>query len=231
MNIDFPKLLPQSRAPGPLGVNPGAAMIDQDGTEWYVKAARSRSHAVNELAANALYQLAGVPVPRLASNGLLLASRMEDVTPWFCQAGAALERSKERICRDFVVDAWLANWDAPVGGNISIRNSDGEPLRIDVGGALDFRARGDRRRLAHAVLELSTMRDPAMSPWGARLYGSTTWDDETSSVARILAIPETAIREAVDNVGAPARLHADVISRRSWLSDYYAHARQGRRWQ
>ncbi|KLL95131.1 hypothetical protein NJ76_29875 [Rhodococcus sp. IITR03] len=64
--------------------------------------------------------------------------------------------------RHFVVDAWLANWDAPEPGNILI-GDDGTAFRVDVGGALDFRARGERRNLTAEVFELETMRDPGIS--------------------------------------------------------------------
>jgi hypothetical protein len=61
------------------------------------------------------------------------------------------------VRRDFAADAWLANYDSVgTGGDNLVRNS-GKPVRVDLGGALDYRARG--------------------SGTASRSHRSCSWDD------------------------------------------------------
>lgn len=200
------------------GSTPGRVLFDpRSGQRWYVKSSPSPEHARNELAANRLYALAGVTVPdaRLSRDGSRYMSAVVDGVPW-------VESSPEAR-RDFVVDAWLANWDAPVAGNILI-GGDGTAYRVDVGGALGFRARGERRNLGPEVWELETMRDrdPDISAAGAELYAGVTRAEERDAIRRIVALDEADIRATIADVGAPARLADVLLDRRGFLADRYS---------
>ncbi|MEV8193470.1 hypothetical protein AB0P13_15210 [Rhodococcus pyridinivorans] len=196
----------------------GRVVIDpRSGREWFVKTPPTIAHARNEYAANQLYALAGVPVPeaQLSPDGTRYMSAVIDAQPWTV--------STVEVRRHFVVDAWLANWDAPEPGNILI-GADGTAYRVDVGGALGFRARGERRNLTSEVWELETMRDPGISPAGAKLYAGLTAEEEADAVRRIMALEESDIRATITAAGAPARLGDVLLARREFLAARYGVA-------
>ncbi|MGW5340324.1 hypothetical protein ACWEQD_18150 [Rhodococcus pyridinivorans] len=193
----------------------GRVVIDpRSGREWFVKTPPTIAHARNEYAANQLYALAGVPVPdaQLSPDGTRYMSAMLDAQPW--------TESTPEVRRHFVVDAWLANWDAPEPGNILI-GGDGTAYRVDTGGALDFRARGERRNLTPEVWELETMRDPGISPAGAKLYAGLTAEEEADALGRIMALDESEIRAAITAAGVPARVGDVLLTRREFLASRY----------
>ncbi|QDK02614.1 hypothetical protein PP304_gp066 [Gordonia phage Phendrix] len=218
------KLTTSSNPRGLSGSNPGGVMQEPSGDKWYVKTPQSAAHTANEIAGHKMYALAGVPVPTTAmsSDGKKFASKLEDAEDWNRLTGTDLDEAKAEIRKNFVVDAWLANWDAPANDNIRV-NSDGVPLRVDTGGSLDFRARGGRRTLTMDVPELKTMRDPRVSPSGSRLYDGLTRAEEEDAVRRILGVTPDAIREAIKDAGAPSRLADNLITRRAWLANNYGY--------
>ncbi|BCJ33280.1 hypothetical protein Athai_07830 [Actinocatenispora thailandica] len=128
-----------------------ATYADGAGHQRYVKAPASELHTRVEWLANRLYQAAGTRVAevdlvdvrgRFDGKQLGLSSRMIDgdtaLTRWLPQPEFAA-----KLRRDFVVDAWLANWDViGEGYNNVLVTGAGDPVRLDTGGALLFRAQG-----------------------------------------------------------------------------------------
>src|SRR5262249_37930474 len=140
-------------------------------------------------------------------------TKIENSAAWYSLSGAELDKAKEAVARDFVTDAWLANWDGPVNDNIRV-TPNGVPLRVDAGGAVMFRARGGKRTLSANVQELKPLRDPAISSSGKTLYSKVTKTTEEENVKRILAISPDAIKGAVKEEGLPPQLATDLIARR-----------------
>lgn len=210
------------RVGGQGGSNPGFLGEDANGDKWYVKTPKSPAHVNNELVAQRLYELAGAAVPdaRISPDGKQYMSKIEDSVAWGDLDPADQKSAIAEIRKNFVVDAWLANWDAPANDNIRV-TKDGVALRVDTGGALDYRARGGPKTLAPDVPELQTLRDPNISWSGSRLYAGLTKDEEEDGVRRILAISPDSIRDSVSDAGAPSRLADDLIARRAFLATHY----------
>ena len=96
-----------------------------------------------EVLAGKLYELAGIPVADLqmgTNNGepVMLSRMIQASMPG---SDPAIQKKARE---GFVVDAWLANWDAPLNDNIKVDNN-GRPVRLDVGGSLDYRAQGAKK--------------------------------------------------------------------------------------
>jgi hypothetical protein len=154
--------------PTTVGSNPAIMLTDQNGTKYYTKLKKStesiaeaQERMETEVLAGKLYELAGVPVADLqmgTNNGEpVMLSRM-------IQTRMPTTPGDKQAARDnFVVDAWLANWDAPLNDNIKIDNN-GRAVRLDVGGSLDFRAQGQRKgsgstiKFGNSVGEMTTMQ-------------------------------------------------------------------------
>jgi hypothetical protein len=193
---------------GQLGSNPGGVYEDPSGTRWYVKTPSTEDHAKNELLANLLYQLAGAKVPEMQpvkiGGKLAVASPMlpEHLAKFGNLApGSFSEAGAIRSARaHFATDAWLANHDV-IGldrDNIFVSPQELGVYRIDQGGALRFRAKGEPKAdFGPKVKEFETMRDPAVAPQAAAVFKGMTDAQLTKSIEHVLEIPETTIRTAV----------------------------------
>ena len=215
---DMKKVGPQA------GSNPGGLYQDSSGEKYYIKTPQSEAHAVNEILGSRLYAATGVAVPEasITADKKRVSSRIEESIPWGDVSSEHKQAVYSDIRKNFVVDAWLANWDAPVTDNIRV-NKSGVPLRVDTGGALDYRAQGGSKvaNLTPEVKELHTLRDPSINPAGANLFGSVTKAEEEDGVKRILALHPDTIRDIVESEGGPERLAKDLIARRAWLATHY----------
>ncbi|QEM41547.1 hypothetical protein SEA_FORZA_78 [Gordonia phage Forza] len=210
---------------GATGSNPGGLYEGlEDDTKYYIKETKSEKHAINELLGHKLYAAVGVATPDvgLTQDKKKFTSKIEDSVAWSDVPSEHKSDVLDEIRKNFVIDAWLANWDAPVTDNIRV-NKDGVPLRVDTGGALDYRAQGASKisNLTPEVQELKTLRDPSINSSGHQLYGPTTKEQEEDGVKRILALSPDAIRELVKEEGGPNRLADDLIARRAWLATHY----------
>jgi uncharacterized protein len=183
---------------GKMGSNEGGTFEDKSGAKFYIKRPESKAHVKNELAAARLYELAGVNTLdyREVEGGNHVATALEkldkknvaDLTP---------EERKEAQ-RDFMVHAWLSNWDAAGTGGDNQGVLNGKVTTLDVGGSLRFRAQGGPKGAAFGpkVSEIETMRDPSKSYDAAKLFGKMNEDDLTASAKRVTSIPDEAIRKA-----------------------------------
>lgn len=190
-----------------LGSNEGGVYTNDAGEKFYVKKPKTKEHVANEMAAARLYQLAGVNTLKYRDAGpdhvateweKLDKNNISQMTP----------AEKKEAAKDFVVHAWLSNWDAAGtgGDNQGIRG--GKPVTLDVGGSLRFRAQGGPKGNAFGpkVSELDTMRNPSMSPDAARLYGKMSEDDLYDAAQRVTSIPDASIRKAAGDAAL-----ADVL--------------------
>lgn len=219
-----PSSLKKSSDQSRSGSNVGQTMEDDDGSMWYVKTPTSKMHAANENFANRMYVEAGAAAPITANSpdGKNFLTKIEKSKDWHevYRDDDRKEAMLEAVARDFVIDAWLANWDAPVNDNLRI-TEDGTPLRVDAGGAVMFRARGGIRNLTPSVTELQSMRDPSVSSDGARAYSKVTKEYEIDAAKRILAISPERIKELALEDGLPANVADDLITRRAFIATHY----------
>jgi hypothetical protein len=220
----------QSR-PSSTGSNPAVLLTAPDGTQYYAKLPKSgetvqqaKERMETEVLASELYKLAGVPSADLSmgdDNGSpQMLSRM-------IQARMPNSSADNDAARDgFVVDAWLANWDAPLNDNIKI-DSNGNPVRLDVGGSLDFRAQGARKGaggrgtpFGDTVGEITSLQksgnidftnmDPKEIKRQAQQLSAVTDKDIRALVSKIVSDPQRA-----------AKLAQTLINRRNYIVTNY----------
>ena len=188
------------------GSNQGGFFEDADGNEYYVKVPKSQKHAENEVLASKFYERLGVPAAevRLGQDG----DETRIVSPLIPGAQGDLadrlddEEYLAKLRDGFVADAWLANWDVAglVFDNV-MTDDEGNPVRVDPGGALMYRARGAEKGAAFGdtVGELDTLRDPQLNPQNARIFGGITDEELNDQAARLRRLEPEEIDAIVDS--------------------------------
>lgn len=186
------------------GSNPGGTYTGPDGTQYYAKTPRSEKHLKNELLASSFYELAGIPAARMrygddgTEDGKIFS---EIISGEILRDVSLSPETKKQIQDGFAIDAWLANWDvAGLGDDNIVINDKGEAFRIDVGGALLFRAQGGDKgdKFSDEVTELDTLRDSNRNPRSGALFGDMTDEDLKASAQRLLEITPRDIDTMVD---------------------------------
>jgi hypothetical protein len=186
-----------------------------------VKQPSSTLQAENEVLASQLYNLAGVATPeiKLGDEGgqARVVSKMRNDL-----SAASSKKDNDAIADTFVVHAWLGNWDAVLNNNTQMDQS-GNPVVIDTGGSLLFRANAGRKGTSgttpfgDVVGEMDTLRNPSVNAAGARVFGALTPDQIKTQVARLRQITPDQIRKTVDtmisDMGERKRLADTLIAR------------------
>ena len=203
---------------GQRGSNAGGTFKDQSGVEHYVKTPDTPLHAENESLASAMYKLAGVGAADVQvgdDNG-----QVKTVSKIVQGVRSATARDKKAMQSAFVADAWLANWDAVLNENTLI-DSSGNPVKIDVGGSMLFRARGGAKgaQFGNSVGEIDTLRQRNS------VYADITDAQIKEQVKALKSITANQIKAQVDAIisdSAQAKKLADtLIARRQDLIDRY----------
>lgn len=214
----------------PGGSVPGYLAETPDGQKWVVKMVGNEEIARNEVLAAKLYQVLGIEVPDLRliggfddPNTVWVASKFVDgffSTP-------SLLKSADRLpglYDNFVADAWLSNWDV-VGAafdNIGMITGTGRVFRIDVGGALRFRAQGgvkSEAQFPNTVVDIDNMRNPNISPQVSQVFKDITDAELRAGAAKVAALSDDAIWEVIKRYG-PTRdlermaLYKKLLARR-----------------
>jgi DNA primase catalytic core len=221
---------------GPLGSNPGGIYKDPaTGKQYYVKI-QDKKRGDNEQLASALYREAGLDSLEVKSG--TLDGNNVTYTDW---RDEKLESVSKKISSTtppapndpafdgFAIDAWLANWDVVGTGydNLSF-DKDGNPVRLDAGGALLYRARGGRKGGAfdNEVGELQTFKNPSNTT--GELFRHMGPEAEARSADRLRAITPERIDELVDQfVSDPAdnqELKDKLKARRDFILNKYPAA-------
>lgn len=154
------------------GSNGARIAEDEDGNGWLVKTYRGDTDRVaTELLANALYRELGVAV---APAGVYHPEAPEGKEPWTSLAYPLIdgetrrwEGEDEQLADGYMADALLANWDV-VGleqDNV-LWDEDGNPVRLDQGGTLAYRAMGSPKPFGPVPTEVWTMMSPGGQPFG-----------------------------------------------------------------
>jgi hypothetical protein len=215
------------------GSNPGENLRLDNGTEVYAKYQKSDMHASNEVAAAALYNKVGITSADI-KHGTKTGrenTTFSEIIPRSSATPTNNPALKKKTQEGFAVDAWLANWDAVLNDN-TISTTDGDPVRVDVGGSLLFRAQGAPKggNFGDVVGELDTLRDPRMNSTSAAVYGSMSDADIKASATKLLDITDENIDQIVDDSFAnvsPANktkvdaLKATLKARRQYILNKY----------
>lgn len=201
------------------------------GERFYVKKAKSISHAANELLANRMYELAGVPVAETARgadpqmiSSKLVNSTEDDKVDLSAAVSGNWGPQLAQVREDMVVDAWLANWDVVGLGLENVQVIDGVPYRIDAGGALYYRAQGAPKGhlFGPTVGEIDTLRNPQMNHQSAKVFGPTTEEELLKGALKVASVNPADIIALVDATeGAPPDLADTLIARRQYIIDKF----------
>jgi hypothetical protein len=157
-----------------------------------------------------LYRLAGVPVSDVKltqwKGHTAIASPIVD--------GWKLDRFEPReyrhiddLLEHYPADAWLANYDvAGTNHNNIIIDHDNRAHRIDAGGGLRYRAKGDLKEHFDddAIDELFNLQNPKYNKWSSKLFEDTEFGKDTPgypTALRIAQIPDHHIRTLVGVYG------------------------------
>lgn len=166
-----------------LGGFTGAWLVaDPEGALYVSKTGAEPGHVREEILADEVYRILGVPVPdgELHEEGGRVAKVSAFVGGTCLQElvfGGHLQAARDaafHLRRGFAADALLANWDV-VGvafGNPVIGEG-GVVYRVDNGSALRRRARGGMKptgAFSGKVRELDTLRDPRVNRSAAWVY-------------------------------------------------------------
>lgn len=225
----------------PTGINPGGLYQHRGtGEQYYVKwseQGKKQNRIKNEMLAAKLYELAGVKVPQtgpvnLPGGGIGLASR---IIPNLRKDPEALMAGHKDIADGFAADAWLGNWDAVgIEYNNMLHGGESGVHRVDVGGALMYRATGEPKGPAfgnHAQ-EITSLRDPNVNPAAASVYGRLTPQEVDASITRVMAIPDGTVRQYVMRYGPgdevkKNQLADKLIARKHSLGSYMSKREHG----
>ena len=200
-----------------MGSNPGGVYQDKNGRRLYVKSLELAAHAKNEIIAAKLYQLAGAPTLTYVSakEPNQIATELVELEKKHVSHLSASERRQAQAWLG--VHAWTANWDAAgfTGDNQGVVN--GIVTTLDVGGALEFRARGDPKGKAFGtcVGELHTLRMDGDNPHAVRLFGDMSPEEINEAIAAVIRIPDASIRRVIDENGGSSALAEKMIARKA----------------
>ena len=173
----------------------------------YIKFPSDPEHVKAEALAGLMYKLAGVPtadtrVINMKDQTALMSDWIKDVEPMtFAEMGKHPD-----VRKNFVVDAWLANWDVVgLDADNIVKGPGKTAYRIDPGGSLTFRAQGKPKDFpATTVDELESMRNPATAPQASQVFQSLTIPELKAGAKALQGITDLDIDMAVDVVGKAA---------------------------
>ena len=190
------------------GSNKGSFVRNLDtGEVFYAKLGGKQSE--NEILASKLYQLGGIDVPELTS--FKLPNGETGLLSKYIPNMQNVYRPNQLVNKGFAMDAFLANWDAVCSGNTLVNGS--KAIRIDVGGALDFRARGGKKDFGPVVDEITTLINPRINPEAANIYSTMTREDLIASLQRVADINPVELSHT-----AP-KFSETLIERQNFLKD------------
>ncbi|WP_246176406.1 cyclin-dependent kinase inhibitor 3 family protein [Rhodovulum strictum] len=217
---DLVDITTMERVGGRLGSNPGGIWQDAGGRRFYVKELETPAQARNEYLAARLYRLAGAPILDYlpAASPVQVATALVDLDKRHIARFSPEERNQAQ--RWLGVHSWTANWDAAgfEGDNQGVAG--GRVLTLDVGGALEFRASGDPkgRAFGDSVDEIDRLRSDPDNPHALRLFGDMDAAAIADAIAVVTAIPDAAIRQAVEIGGGRPALAERLIARKADLA-------------
>ncbi len=187
-----------------LGSNKGGITKDAaSGETVYMKVPSDRIHAENEILASAFYQKAGL----LTVDTKLGTKDGKDVifSEWMPDVSDGTDYSDpaflQKLQRGYAMDAFLANWDSIANSENIKKDKSGNPIWVDPGGALLFRAQGGSKGSAFGddVKELDTLVDPRQNSSG-RVYGQMSLQQKTDSAKIVQQISPEDIDVLVNGV-------------------------------
>jgi hypothetical protein len=195
------------------------------GGAWYIKTPKTEAHVNADLLSNALYKMAGVAVSEEAKTILegkfAVASKLISNTKTLAQASDLQKQAAHQALREgFAVDVWLGNRDVIGEGFDNVLVQGFQTYRIDQGGTLMYRAQGETKEFGPEPNEISTMRMNSINAQTASVFATITDAELSASIDKVLAIPDSHIKNAVVAHGFGNQLANTLIDRKAWLAEY-----------
>lgn len=181
INELFPTDLSNLKVVKKLGGSTGAELVeDAKGNQYVMKKGKNTSsdHVRTEYLTNQLYDLMGLKVPDYElyeDNGeAVMLSKFIPLTH------APSSKDYDEMAKGFVVDALLANWDIYQNDNCLI-DSAGRVIRVDNGGALNYRAQGSKKTFGDSVLDFDSMQK-----YNPSVVANLTTQDYINQIGEVL---------------------------------------------
>ena len=197
------------------GSNGGCCLYNKEtGEVFYYKLGGEQSS--REVLASKLYQLGGINVADMKQI-TTPEGKTGSISKFIPNCSAVREPSKG-VNEGFAMDAFLADWDAVVSNNTI---TDGiKTYRIDVGGSLDFRARGGKKTPAQfneRVQEFGTFFN-GTNPKATYLYSSLTREELIASIKRVTNIKDEQIEQLCKEYNCD--LAELLIKRKQYMQEF-----------
>lgn len=162
---EFPIDIDEATFVKDLGGSTGAKLYEYKGKQFVLKLGATSGQSYDEFLANQVYYLLDVPVPRSTFVG---GSVVKEFIGKEADVDYDNPSDVKLIARGYVADALLGNWDIYKNDNIILKEGTRTPFRIDSGGSLRYRARGEEKdNFGTEVFELQTLKDnnPKLKPY------------------------------------------------------------------
>jgi 8-oxo-dGTP pyrophosphatase MutT (NUDIX family) len=222
------------------GSNPGYVVADHLGNKFYVKSSNGGDNAThNEIVAGALYKAAGVKSNEVFlvtkdGNQMMASPWIENdnnVVPDIVHGGDSNDDFLKKAQADFAIDAWLDNYDVVgIGPWNLVADEDGNPLRLDPGGSMMFRATGSHKGWwSDEPTAIDDMRfgsnNSSAYTYLPNIFGSMTNEDVKESAKKLLDITPEQIKSIVESSGfdqdTKNKLQQTLIVRRQKILDRF----------
>lgn len=175
----------------------------------FVKKFCKIDHTKNECFTQKLYKVSGcpyVPVMKYYENNDSSFLMSEYITGELLRTiiitnnNTVPEEIKSELKKYFVLDCLFLNWDVIGGKFDNIIVKDGKCYRVDLGGALEFRAQGEKKEnkwLVKEVSELDSMKNN-VNFTSYHIFSSITQEEICEQIEKILK-RKKEIQELIDN--------------------------------
>ncbi|MFI3300892.1 MAG: HD domain-containing protein [Candidatus Gastranaerophilales bacterium] len=180
---------------------------------YYIKYpnAAELGQSIEEVMASQLYRAAEIDAPNLEfvydKEGGIIGMASEYVPNISKQAS-----SNSEIYEGFAADCWLANWDASKNGNTEYKN--GKPVKVDVGGSLNYRARGGLKADFNSIVnELASIIE------NNSIYMNMNKADLLNSLKHVTEMPEARIHKIIsESPSDDINLADKLIKRKEYMT-------------
>lgn len=183
------------------GSNNGGFYTTKQGAKVYAKEYKNPDQAHSEHLANEIYHALGVnaPVSTVAKTDdgkTVYASQIIPNKGTLGKVGLTKESANEAL-KGFAADVLLGNWDAAgMGHDNMVADAAGKLHRIDNGGSLLYRAKGEKKNpaLTSAINEWKDFADPSINSDYAQVF-------QKAGISAAFEIPGIAKQiQAIDDI-------------------------------
>ena len=173
----------------------------QTGDKFYVKFSSSGNadQVKSEALANKLYMLLGVDT--LGTSLIDFQGKTAIISPIdndLTTININDMSNEPEIMDNFVVDAWLNNWDVIGPKHDNIQKSGNKIVKVDSGGALKFGGAGGAKAFGSEVAELESMRDPELGKVAHKVFQNISEQNLITGAQKMAQITDKQIDTIVN---------------------------------